>query len=70
MDFYAVVEYALTLLRSQTASKFPLRIWLVKPTLSAHRHSAKSRTLPFHRESLILPLYGPEWYVRESCPRM
>jgi hypothetical protein len=31
---------------TQPSSKFLLRIWLVKPTLSAHRNSAKLQTLP------------------------
>jgi hypothetical protein len=32
---------------SQPSSKFSLRIWLVKRTLSGHRNSVKLQTLPF-----------------------
>ena len=34
-------------LLTQPSSKFPLRIWLVKPTLSGHHSSATWQTLPF-----------------------
>jgi hypothetical protein len=44
----------------QPSPKFSLRIWLVKPTVSAHRNAVTLQTLPFHRESLILLLYSPE----------
>jgi hypothetical protein len=48
--------------------KFSLRIWLVKPTVSAHRNAVTLQTLPFHRESLILLLYSPEGSSSLECP--
>ena len=52
---------------NQPSSKFSLRIWLVKPTVSAHRHAVTWQTLPFHRERLILLLYSLEGSSSLEC---
>jgi hypothetical protein len=44
--FCKVLDGSLTS-TDQTSSKFSLRIWLDKPTVSDHRHSVKLQTLSF-----------------------